>query len=250
MASAPSTVRSRETSDCSDVAALRGGESPQITKATCSAATAWASDTTSVPRTNRAWRPVIGTTDPATTTSIGPSTRMKTFGLTRIPRSSMSPDHGGRGQGPSPSAEGHKRAASNRPADDRCDDAVRRDRAARPAYDRLQGGVAMTDLLERPGVLEQHPPTLKRGPQVPPPATPPRRRFLRWMGWMVVLAAVAAIVAYGFITLTDEPSAPVLADIDPRLNPEVVLQVMPSLDSSGPRLANIHPRVSPQPFLI
>jgi hypothetical protein len=112
----------------------------------------------------------------------------------------------------------------------------------------------MTDLLERTGsvVLEERPPTLKRGPQVPPPATPPRRRFLRWMGWMVILAAVAAIVAYAFITAGDDAKAPALADIDPRVNPEVFLQVMPSVEPGpvfGPALADIDPRESPEVVL-
>lgn len=112
----------------------------------------------------------------------------------------------------------------------------------------------MTDLLERTGAvaLEERPPVLKRGPQVPPPTTPPRRRFLRWMGWMVVLAAVAAIVAYAFITAGDDPKAPPLADIDPRMNPEVFLEVMPSVEPGpviGPVLADLDPRESPEVFL-
>lgn len=119
----------------------------------------------------------------------------------------------------------------------------------------------MTDLMDRKGqvAIEEHPPILKRGTQVPPPDTGKPRRFLRWMGWMVALAAALAIVTYAIVTATsDTTTSPpaVLEDISRHENPEVFLEIMPSTEVAGvavvgpglvaPDLAMIDPHESPE----
>lgn len=107
----------------------------------------------------------------------------------------------------------------------------------------------MTDLLERknPVALESRPPALKRGTDVPPPTGRPRR-FLRWMGWMVGIVAVAAIVTWAILSGGGDS----LADISPHDNPEVVLEIMPSADVAigsvfvAPPIDAIDPHESPE----
>lgn len=122
----------------------------------------------------------------------------------------------------------------------------------------------MPTVLQRPEIVETRPPELREPPPVP------TRRWIRWMGWLLVAGAVALVVYLVFDATRDDvttsqpdhltspavvfgitadpklrnPVAPVAPgpDVEPRLGFEKEATATP-LDPTRPVIRDVEPRL-------